>query len=211
MPSSARGEIATTTTNFRDDSVANRNYVLTGNGHRIDYSETLNKIFGVIDFVQPASLLFSGEARKNGRRSRPGCIVAAGAEGAPEARGFTPYEGRMTASDAPNVRHLRRPMHNAAGAARRMTVEWAAELKHGDAVVPCTVVDVSSAGAQLSIAEPPPPSRVVWLMLPKTAPIPATLAWRSEGRVGLRFLREQHWLHRQEAKRFDAAEWVKRG
>jgi hypothetical protein len=114
----------------------------------------------------------------------------------------------MTAPDAPNIRHLRRPMHNGTAASRRLKVEWAAELKVGTTQVPCTVLDISSAGAQLRIDEAPPPSRKLWLMLPNAAAIPAALAWRQEGRVGVRFLREQNWLHRQEARRFDAAAWI---
>ena len=108
---------------------------------------------------------------------------------------------------APNIRPLRRPMHNAA-AGRRLKVEWAAELKIGATRVPCTVIDVSSAGAQLQVGEAPPAGRKLWLMLPNAAPIPAALAWRQDGRVGVRFLREQGWLDRQEARRFDAASWL---
>jgi len=113
----------------------------------------------------------------------------------------------MTASDAPNIRHLRRPTHNAA-VSRRLKVDWAAELKIDATRIPCTVLDISSAGAQLRIDEAPPAGRKLWLMLPNAAPIPAALAWREEGRVGVRFLREQNWLNRQEARRFDAASWL---
>jgi hypothetical protein len=114
----------------------------------------------------------------------------------------------MTASDTPNIRRLRRPMHNAPGAGRRLKVDWTAELKVGATRIPCTVLDISSAGAQLRTDATLPVNRKLWLMLPNAAAIPAALAWRQEGRVGVRFLREQNWLDGQEARRFDAASWI---
>ena len=114
----------------------------------------------------------------------------------------------MTGSDASNVRRLRRPLKNSASAGRRLKVEWPAEIKCGAAKLPCTIIDISSDGAQLLIAGVPPVGRKIWLVLEKAAPIPATAVWQQDGRLGLRFLREQPWLYRLEEKRFDASAWI---
>jgi hypothetical protein len=117
----------------------------------------------------------------------------------------------MTRFDAPNVRYLRRPANHAAPASRRIQVNWPAEVRCGDKRLPCTIIDISSAGAQIQTDRLPDQTGRLWLVLDRAGPIPAVLAWRRNGRLGLRFLREQHWLHGLGAKRFDASAWMNSG
>jgi hypothetical protein len=117
----------------------------------------------------------------------------------------------MTRFDAPNVRPLRRPAKNLASADGRLRVDWPAEIRCGGKIFPCTVVDISIAGAQLQSEGFPDQPGKLWLVLEKAGAIPAELAWRREGRLGLRFLREQNWLQGLEAKRFDASAWMNSG
>lgn len=81
----------------------------------------------------------------------------------------------------------------------RLRTQWRAELACQDGRLPCTIADLSIAGARLSLGILPEPGARVWLTLPKTPAIPAEVAWRGKTQLGLRFLQAQPWIDRIEA------------
>lgn len=112
-----------------------------------------------------------------------------------------------TGSDR-NVRKLRRS-GTGPSADRRMRANWPAELRTTGAKTHCTVVDVSSDGANLSVESPLNRDAPLWLIVENVGPIAAQLAWQEQGRAGLCFLEKQEWVHQVCKQRFDPTAWLK--
>lgn len=104
-----------------------------------------------------------------------------------------------------NIRPLRRP---ATGSGRRQKVDWPVNCGSGRQTAPCRVVDISADGARISGAVPSNDNGIV-LFFEHASPVRATIAWRSQDRMGVRFREQQAWIHDDCAKRFDAAAWLR--
>jgi hypothetical protein len=105
-----------------------------------------------------------------------------------------------------------RPLRRAAGthsSGRRLRANWPAELRAGDTRLPCTVMDVSSAGACIRINRLPDDKAALRLIVSQMGPIRATIAWRKGGRAGVRFQEDQEWILEAHKKRFDPAAWLR--
>jgi hypothetical protein len=113
----------------------------------------------------------------------------------------------MSTQLASNVRKLRRS-GTGPSAGRRLRANWPAELRTDGTKAHCTVVDVSSEGANLLIDAPLSGDAPLWLIVENVGPIAASVAWQQENRVGLCFLEEQDWVFQASKKRFDAAAWL---
>jgi PilZ domain len=107
-----------------------------------------------------------------------------------------------------NVRALRRPAGHSVSAGRRFRANWPAELRSGTTRTPCTVVDISSAGACIKIETPLAEASTFRLVIAGIPPIHARSAWRRKSFVGLNFSAEQDWVLRAYRKRFDPAAWI---
>ena len=116
-------------------------------------------------------------------------------------------EPLSTRSDC-NVRKLRRS-GTGPSTGRRLRANWPAELRSNGAKTNCTVVDVSSDGANLLVESPLSGDAPLWLIVENVGPIAAAVAWQEEGRVGLCFLEEQEWVFQVSKQRFDPAAWLK--
>ena len=115
----------------------------------------------------------------------------------------------MTSNASPTVRTLRRPAGVATSAGRRFRANWPAAMRGAGVRVACTVIDISSVGACLRLDEAPPGTDTLHLIIGSVPPIPATLAWRRNAFLGVRFVREQSWVLESYSKRFDPAAWLK--
>jgi hypothetical protein len=113
----------------------------------------------------------------------------------------------MNTQLASNVRKLRRS-GTGPSAGRRLRANWPAELRTDGTKAHCTVVDVSSEGANLLIDAPLSGDAPLWLIVENVGPIAASVAWQQENRVGLCFLEEQEWVFQASKKRFDPAAWL---
>jgi hypothetical protein len=108
-----------------------------------------------------------------------------------------------------NVRHLRRPAaSNSPAAVRRLRANWPAELRVNGKTKPCTVIDISSDGANIRLPQLPNDGESLWLIIDDAAPIPVSIAWRNKGQAGVRFSEEQAWIHDLTRQRFDATAWI---
>jgi hypothetical protein len=107
-----------------------------------------------------------------------------------------------------NVRKLRRS-GTGPSASRRLRANWPAELRTSGAKTHCTVVDVSTDGANLLVESPLSADVPLWLIVENVGPIAAAVAWQEQGRAGLCFLEEQEWVHQVSKQRFDPTAWLK--
>jgi len=108
-----------------------------------------------------------------------------------------------------NIRTLRRPAGSAPSAARRMRANWRAEFRSNGLRAACTVMDVSSDGACLSLDGVADRKSSLWLIIDKMAPIPASIVWRKKNHAGVRFREQQQWVLEACKQRFDPAAWLK--
>lgn len=107
-----------------------------------------------------------------------------------------------------NVRQLRRPDGKSHVSARRLRANWPAELKVDGRRLSCSVLDVSCAGAKVALPAPPSEGEHVWLIIESIGPIAASVAWRRDSLMGLRFANEQQWVVNLGQQRFDASAWL---
>lgn len=110
----------------------------------------------------------------------------------------------MTSKSESNVRSLRRPATEAGAPGRRWRTDWPAQVTWANGSCVCTVLDVSSWGAKLR-AESMPRGELVSLRIDGIGVIPATVVWRSDGVVGVRFRVQQGWVRRLSMQLFDEA------
>jgi hypothetical protein len=108
-----------------------------------------------------------------------------------------------------NVRRLRRSATKSESPLRRLRANWPGELRVKGARVPCSIVDISSTGANLKIDHVPDGDVAVWLVVENMAPIQAETAWRSKQHLGVRFIEEQKWVGEVSQRRFDPAAWIR--
>ena len=108
-----------------------------------------------------------------------------------------------------NIRQLRRPsgMHDG----RRIRANMPARLKAGTSRVSCQVTDVSSGGACLTLGGPLDEDGMLWLIMNNLPPVLAKAVWRKSNRVGLRFEKDQSWVHQAGEARFNTAAWLEEG
>jgi PilZ domain len=106
----------------------------------------------------------------------------------------------MRAEPNSNIRQLRRAAGIVEG--RRIGARLPARIKVGTSRAACLVTDVSSSGACLSLDGPLDQNTKLWLIMDNLPPVSATAAWRKRNRVGLRFDKEQDWVHRVHKDRF---------
>lgn len=111
---------------------------------------------------------------------------------------------------AGNVRRLRRAVGRLSPHGRRLRANWPALLRRGGVGVPCTVIDVSQAGAKLLIEGEFCIDDHVWLIVEGIGPIPAVIVWRRGSHAGLRFFEDRQWLAQLETSRFDPTAWLRR-
>ena len=83
-----------------------------------------------------------------------------------------------------------------------------ARIKIGSVRLSCLVTDLSSSGACLLIDGPLEENARIWLVMDNKPLISAKAAWRKRNRIGLRFDKDQDWVHRIHADRYDAAPWL---
>jgi hypothetical protein len=107
-----------------------------------------------------------------------------------------------------NIRPLRRPENVLASPGRRWKTNIPAELSSPAGRIPCTVLDISSWGAQLRVdqALPPQPRRVS-LTLEAFGTIAAEIVWQRENAVGVQFLQQQAAIRRLHMDRLDPGTW----
>lgn len=107
-----------------------------------------------------------------------------------------------------NIRPLRRPENVLAAPGRRWKTNMPAELSSPAGSVPCTVLDISSWGAQLRVdqALPQQPQRVS-LTLEAFGTIAAEIVWQRENAVGVQFLQQQAAIRRLHMERLDPSTW----
>lgn len=111
----------------------------------------------------------------------------------------------MSVLPANNIRQLRRPETMGGGtASRRLRTDWPAELRTSDGRLPCTVVDVSSRGARLSLHQAPAEGTRVWLMVETIGNIAAQVIWQRDGQIGIQFTELQSWIGRLQAHQVGA-------
>lgn len=92
---------------------------------------------------------------------------------------------------------------------RRLSVEWPAELRFWRMRRACTVLDISCGGASISADGVPQGVRDLRLLLSAGPPIAASLAWRQQNRIGLRFDAVHEWVLEIGGRRYDPAAWVR--
>jgi hypothetical protein len=94
-----------------------------------------------------------------------------------------------------NVRPLRGITRNNPIFSRRWKTKWAATLQTVAAQWPCTVTDISVAGARLRFdRSPDDESAVVHLFIGNRRAISARVVWCRADSVGLCFVEEQPWI-----------------
>ncbi len=105
-----------------------------------------------------------------------------------------------------NIRHLRRlePVAGGTPAGRRLQTDWPAELNCPDGRLPCTVLDVSSRGARLSLHNGPAEGMRVWLVVETIGSIAAQVIWRRANQIGIQFTEMQSWIGRLQAQQIGA-------
>jgi hypothetical protein len=108
---------------------------------------------------------------------------------------------------AENVRRLRRPGNGPTASGRRWKTNWPAELHSHAGVTPCTVIDISSVGAQLRLESAPAERSRVLLFIANIGAIAADVVWCKESAVGLQFLEQQPWIQHLHAQRLDPTTW----
>ena len=106
-----------------------------------------------------------------------------------------------------NIRRLRRPENDGSAPGRRWKTEWPAELSSPEGRVRCTVLDISSWGARLSLdAAATVPDRV-WLVIDSIGTVAGEIVWRRDNTIGLQFVEQQAWIRRLHARRLDPRTW----
>ena len=73
------------------------------------------------------------------------------------------------------------------GSTLHWPMSWPAVLYVGDTALECTVQAFSTAGAHLTLAEPPPAGALAVLKFPFTVHLKGEVAWSREGDLGLDF------------------------
>jgi PilZ domain len=107
-----------------------------------------------------------------------------------------------------NIRPLRRPENALAAPGRRWKTNMPGELASPAGNVPCTVLDISSWGAQLRVDQAlPPQQQQVSLILEAFGAIAAEIVWQRENAVGVQFLQQQAAIRRLHMERLDPATW----
>ena len=106
-----------------------------------------------------------------------------------------------------NIRPLRRPASVIGG--QRRPANMPARIKIGSTRTTCTVKDVSSSGACLTLDDVMAEDVSIWLIIGNLPPIQATAAWRKSNRIGLRFHQDQQWLEQDHKDRFDPTAWLR--
>lgn len=76
----------------------------------------------------------------------------------------------------------------------RYRVDSAAELLLGPLRFPCAVVDISSGGAQLVLAERIAPLSPATLRIVNVGALHCRVVWSKGDRTGIRFLHEHNWV-----------------
>src|SRR5215469_7042002 len=96
------------------------------------------------------------------------------------------------ADTVPNrVRQLRRPVGPDKALDRRWSANWLATLVTSTDQILCIVEDISAGGAKLRVGLAPQSEEIVTLVIADYGPIPASVAWRSRDRIGLKFSEQQ--------------------
>ena len=98
-------------------------------------------------------------------------------------------------------RQLRLPLGRRAPQERRWKTDWPAELETRQSRTACMVRDISGWGARLCLEMPPPEQEEVLLNIDDIGAIAASVMWRRDGEMGLRFHEEQHWVARLRLQR----------
>jgi PilZ domain-containing protein len=93
-----------------------------------------------------------------------------------------------------SVRQLRRPITSNVAPGQRWKTKWPAKLRTGVAQTPCTVVNVSVAGARLRVDHAPDKGSIVLLFIGNADAIVARVVWCDSGLAGLRFVEDQPWI-----------------
>jgi PilZ domain-containing protein len=106
-----------------------------------------------------------------------------------------------------NIRRLRRPESNHAAPGRRWKTNWPAEITSPAGRIPCTVLDISSWGAQLQLDRLPEERDRVWLVVDGIGTIAAQVVWQRDNIIGVQFVEQQGWIRRLHAQRLDPATW----
>jgi hypothetical protein len=106
-----------------------------------------------------------------------------------------------------NIRRLRRPEAGDATPGRRWKTNWPAELACSAGRIACTVLDISSWGAQLRIDGPANVQGRVWLNVECVGTIGADIVWQRDNTIGVQFLEQQGWIRRLHAQRLDPVTW----
>jgi hypothetical protein len=106
-----------------------------------------------------------------------------------------------------NVRRLRRPESQLASPGRRWKTKWPGEIDAPCGRIACTVLDISSWGAQVVLDAVPPAQERVTINLDCIGTIPAQVVWRRENVIGVQFLEQQSWIRRLHARRLDPSTW----
>ena len=93
-----------------------------------------------------------------------------------------------------NVRQLRRPIASNVVPGQRWQAKWPAKLQTAAEQMPCTVVNVSVAGARLRVDHAPDKGSNVLLFIGHADAITARVVWRHDDMVGLCFAEGQPWI-----------------
>lgn len=93
-----------------------------------------------------------------------------------------------------NVRPLRGIAKSNLIFGRRWKTKWVATLQTAAVQTPCTIVDVSVAGAKLRVNHTGERGDSVCLHIGNNAAILARVAWRQVDSVGLCFVEDQPWV-----------------
>ena len=92
------------------------------------------------------------------------------------------------------VRQLRRPIASDVVPGQRWKTKWPAKLQTGVAQTPCTVVNVSVAGARLRVDHALDEGSIVLLFIGHANAIIARVVWCHDDLVGLCFAEDQTWV-----------------
>ena len=106
-----------------------------------------------------------------------------------------------------NIRRLRRPESDHAAPGRRWKTNWPAEITSPAGRIACTVLDISSWGAQLRFDSVPEERERVWLVIEGIGTIAANVIWLRDGTMGVQFIEQQSWIRRLHSQRLDPATW----
>ena len=108
-----------------------------------------------------------------------------------------------------NIRPLRRPENVLAAPGRRWKTNMPGELASPAGRMSCTVLDISSWGAQLRVDQRlPEQQRRVFLVLEAFGTIAAEIVWQRESVLGVQFLQQQAAIRRLHMERLDPATWA---